>query len=92
MSDEQIIEKLGLGNMPQEVQQETLQSINSIIEMRVMGILDDLMDDSQRAKFEEISKQGPEAVWTWLSKEFTDVAKLYEAALQDYLDEKLASK
>ena len=90
MTDQQIIEKLGIGNLPQEVQQETLNSINSIIEMRVMGMLDDLMEDEQRAQFEEISKQGPEAVWNWLSKEFTDVAKLYEAALQDYLNEKTA--
>lgn len=90
MSDEQIIEKLGIGTLPKEVQEQTLQSVNTVVELRVMGMLDDLMEDEQRAQFEEISKQGPEAVWNWLSTEFTDVAKLYEAALQDYLDEKTA--
>ncbi len=89
MTDEQIIEKLGLGNLPQEVQQETLDSINHVIELRVMGMLDDMMSDDQRATFELKTKEGNEAVWKWLNEEFTDVSKLYDAALADYLNEKL---
>lgn len=88
MSDEQIIEKLGLKNLPKEVQDETLASINRVVELRVMGLVDDLMSDEQRAQLKTKLTEDPKSIWKWLSKEVTDVDKMYEAALLDYLDEK----
>jgi hypothetical protein len=88
MTNQEIIDKLGLGNLPKEVQDETLTSINHVVELRVMGLVDDMMSDEQRATFEQKTAEAPESVWNWISAEFTDVDKLYEAALVDYLDEK----
>lgn len=88
MSDEQIIEKLGLSSLPKEVQADTLQSVSNIVELRVMEVIDSLMTDEQRATFEQKSKEAPEAVWKWISTEFADVDTMYNAALEDYLDEK----
>lgn len=88
MSDEQIIEKLGLKNLPKEVQDETLASINRVVELRVMGLVDDLMSDEQRAEFKLKTADDPKSIWKWLLKEVTDVDKMYEAALSDYLEEK----
>lgn len=92
MNDQQIIEKLGLQNLPKEVQDQTVESVNQVVELRVMGMIDEMMSDEQRATFESKSQESPEAVWKWISQEFTDVSKLYDAALQDYLDEKTAQK
>lgn len=92
MTDQQILEKLGLQNIPKEVQDETLQSINHVVELRVMGMVDDMMSDEQRVAFEAKSKEDPESVWKWVSTEFTDVDKLYSAALEDYVNEKAAQQ
>jgi len=88
MSNEQIIEKLGFGNLPKEVQDQAVEDIRGVVELRVMGLIDDMMSDEQRTAFEQKSQEAPEAVWKWISAEFTDVDKLYEATLTDYLDEK----
>ena len=88
MSDQEIIAKLGIGNLPKEVQEQTLQNISSVVELRVMGLLDEIMTDEQRATFEQKSKEAPESVWKWISSEFADVDSMYEAALADYLEEK----
>ncbi len=88
MTDEQIIEKLGLGNLPKEVQEETLASINRVVELRVMGLVDDLLSEEQRVELKAKLAEDPKSIWKWLSKEVTDVQKLYDAALSDYLEEK----
>ncbi|MFO0971035.1 MAG: hypothetical protein U0520_01640 [Candidatus Saccharimonadales bacterium] len=88
MNDQQIIEKLGIGNLPKEIQDETLRTVNHVVELRVMGLLDDLMSDDQRTALEVKTKEGSDAVWQWLKEEFADVDKLYAAALSDYLEEK----
>lgn len=88
MTDEQIIDKLGLGNLPKEVQDETLQSINRVVELRVMGLVDDLLSEEQRVELKAKLAEDPKSIWKWLSKEVTDVQKLYDAALSDYLEEK----
>lgn len=92
MSDEQIIEKLDIKNLPKEVQDETLASINRAVELRVMGLVDDLMSDEQRAELRLKTADDPKSIWKWLSKEVTDVDKMYDAALVDYLDEKTKKK
>lgn len=87
MSDQEIIQKLKLENLPQQTQQQMLAQINEIIELRIAGTLDDVMNEAQRATFTQLSRQSPEVVWQWLTREFTNLAELYEATLGDYLDE-----
>lgn len=88
MSDQEIIAKLGIGNLPKEIQEQTLQNVSSVVELRVVEVIDAIMSDEQRVTFEQKSKEAPESVWKWISAEFADVDKMYEAALADYLDEK----
>ncbi|HMS31531.1 MAG TPA: hypothetical protein PJ984_04000 [Candidatus Saccharibacteria bacterium] len=87
MTDQEILQKLGLDNMPHEVQQQTLSQISTVVELRVAGALAESLSEEQKAKFEGVSKESPEKAWTWLSEQVTDVAKLYQAALTDYLAE-----
>lgn len=87
MTNKEILQKLGLESMPAEVQQQTLDQVTQIVERRVMGLVDEMMTDDQRKEFEERTKQDPESVMQWLSSELADVAKIYTAALEDYLEE-----
>jgi CYTH domain-containing protein len=88
MTDEQIIQKLGLGNLPQEVQTETISSINRVVELRVIESVNDLMTDEQKIELKTKLAEDPKSAWKWLGAEVTDVNKLYDSALSDYLDEK----
>ncbi len=73
--------------MPVEVQEQTLEQVTQIVELRVMGLIGEMMTKDQQEVFEERAKQGPETVMQWLSSEFADVAKIYISTLKDYLDE-----
>lgn len=90
MSDQQILEKLGLLDIPKEVQEETLQDINRIIELRVMGLVDDIMTEDQKKAFSEKVKEAPEEGWKWLSKEVVEISELYDATLEDYINERIS--
>ncbi|MCA9313708.1 hypothetical protein KDA08_05360 [Candidatus Saccharibacteria bacterium] len=87
MTNKEIIQKLGLESMPVEVQEQTLEQVTQIVELRVMGLIGEMMTKDQQEVFEERAKQGPETVMQWLSSEFADVAKIYISTLKDYLDE-----
>ena len=87
MTDQEILQKLGLDKMPQELQEETLGQISNIVELRLAGALAESLTEEQKTKFEAVSKESPEKAWAWLSEQVTDVAKLYQAALTDYLAE-----
>lgn len=87
MTNKEIIQKLGLESMPVEVQEQTLEQVTQIVELRVMGLIGEMMTKDQQEVFEERAKQGPETVMQWLSSEFADVAKIYVSTLKDYLDE-----
>ena len=78
--------------MPAEVQSQTLDQVSQIVELRVMGLIDDLMDDKQRETFAKFSKEGPERVMKWLSEELVDVNKLYLATLEDYITDLTSRK
>ena len=87
MTNKEIIQKLGLESMPVEVQEQTLEQVTQIVELRVMGLIGEMMTKDQQEVFEERAKQGPETVMQWLSSEFADVAKIYISTIKDYLDE-----
>lgn len=87
MSDQELIEKLRLGALPKEAQEQTLAAVNNEIEMRLAGVIDDILTDEQRAEFEKLANQTPEKVFEWLSQEITDLSKLYKDALEDYIEE-----
>ncbi len=87
MSDQELIEKLRLGALPKEAQEQTLAAVNNEIEMRLAGVIDDILTDEQRAEFEKLANQTPEKVFEWLSQEITDLSKLYKDVLEDYIEE-----
>lgn len=87
MNDKEILQKLRLETMPKEVQEQTLIQIHQVVELRLMGVIDDLMTDEQRTAFEALSKENTKSVQRWLSEQFTDLEKLEVSVLEDYITE-----
>lgn len=86
MNDQEILEALGMTNMPEQFQKETLEEVNQVVQLRLMGVVDDLMSDAQREEFNALPPDNPETTQKWLSETF-EMDKLYEATLADYIDE-----
>lgn len=89
MTDEQIISTLGLEGASAEKQQELIDSIRRTIDLRVIGLVGEMISDEQEAKFDELIAAGDnQAIWDWLRTDVVgvDTREIYEATLQDYLD------
>ncbi len=85
MNDQDIIKQLGLENATEPIQTKAVDQVNSIVELRVAGIIESAMTDEQQAKFDQLKNESADAVWTWIDSEFTQAAELYDEALRDYL-------
>ncbi len=93
MTDEQIIEELGIGSASEEIQRTTVEGIRHVVELRVIGTVTNLMTEEQAAQFSDLQQAGDDgAVWDWLRSDVVgiDMKEVYEAILKDYLEEKNA--
>lgn len=86
--NEELILKLGIANVPEEVQDATLQSVALGVEVRTHEQAAEILDDSQMSKLQEKSQKSPEVVFAWLQVQSPKLAKLYQTELQAYLEEK----
>lgn len=90
MTDEQIIEALDIKDASAEVQQQMVGNTRHVVELRVIGVVTSLMNDQQSDEFQQLVEQGDDQrVWDWLRNDVVgvDVGEVYDAALQDYLEE-----
>jgi hypothetical protein len=89
MTDDEILERLGLTDVSDTgVRREAIDNVRTIIELRVIGLVSDMIDDDNRAEFERLRESDDTgAVWNWLQSDVlgVDVSEVYEAALRDYL-------
>ena len=84
MTDQEIIEILGLGAATPELQAVSVEQSRELVELRVAGILERAMSDDQRETFNELKKQSPDAVADWVEREFTDIDELRHEILNDF--------
>lgn len=93
MKDQEILQELGLENAEESLKESALSSINTVVELRVSGLIQDLMTEDQRKEFTKKSEtEDKGTVMKWISSEIVNVDEMYEAALRDYLDEKKANR
>ncbi len=91
MTDEQIIEKLGLTNVDDASREALVGQVRAVTEMRLMGLVTELLNDEQLQKFDTLREAGnSEAIWDWLNAELTNIDELREGVLNDYLTERAA--
>ncbi|MDO4684298.1 MAG: DUF5663 domain-containing protein [Candidatus Saccharibacteria bacterium] len=90
-SNTQILQALRMEDAPADVQQEIIQSVEAVVENRLMMMVDEMLTDEQRAEFEKIQEENDAvAARLWLEQHVVNTQELYAALLGDYLAEKRA--
>lgn len=90
-NSKKIIEALGMESAPGETQNRIVQNVTSVIDRRLMLMVDELLTDEQRTEFEKVqSSQGDVEARLWLEKNVVNTQELYTALLEDYLKERSA--
>lgn len=89
MEDKQILQKLGMEGAPEELQQRTLQAFINTVELRLGGLIEDLLTDEQLKEFRKMEEasSSKEAIFKWLSGIVGNLQDLYDAIQLDYIDE-----
>jgi len=93
MNDKQILEALGLEGLDDKLKEQALQSVNNIVEMRVSGLIEDMMTKEQAEEFAKISEtEDKDTVMKWISEKVIDVGELHDSVLKDYIQERKSRK
>lgn len=88
MDDTTILEKIGMEDAPEELQKETLQLIANTVELRLLGLIEDLLSDEQLEEFKKMEESSSkDEIFQWLSGIVGDVSELHDSVQQDYVDE-----
>lgn len=90
MDDQTVVQQLGIQNLPDEVQQYTLEGVHMEVELRTLEQLKEKLSDEQRARFEEKQQSDARAAWRWLVKEIPGAQAAYDQELSAYIAEKTA--
>lgn len=87
MSDEEILQQIGLEQASEEVKARALTNINAIVELRMMSLVEAALTDEEKAEFEQLQNEnGPaDKAWAWL-KERLDLDAIYNDILKDYIE------
>lgn len=86
--DDNLLQSIGLGDLPKAEKNRLLQHIYETLEMRVGMKLAEQMTDEQLDEFEGYINKGDEAgALKWLETNFPDYKKVVEAELMTLRDE-----
>lgn len=79
---------MSLGALPQNIKDEAVDNVKAVVELRLVGSLDDMLSDEQKKHFETIKQGDPEQAKTWVGEQLgVNLEDLYDSLLQDYLQE-----
>lgn len=86
--DNNLLDDIGLGDLPDEEKAQMLKHIYDTLEMRVGMTLAAQMSDEQLDEFEDLAKSNDDAgALNWLESNFPDYKKVVEAELIKLKDE-----
>lgn len=89
MTDEQILEKLGLTNVDDASREILIGQVNSVVEMRLMTLVQELLSEEQLLHVNDLQEAGnTDAAWQYLNTELTNIDELRQGILLDYLAER----
>lgn len=90
-NDTQILQALHMEDAPADMRQEIIQSVQAVVENRLMMMVDEMLTDEQRAEFENVQEEKDAvAARLWLERHVVNTQELYAVLLSDYLAEKRA--
>ena len=89
VTDQEILEVLKFSDSSDDIKKRALNAAHTTVELRMMSLLDDMMDEYQANEFHSIKEErGDGAAWDYLNAMIeTDVNDLYQATMRDYLDQ-----
>ncbi len=89
MSDEEIYEALGITDAFEEDKQATLHNINTVVELKAVQLMSDLLSDEEVTHIEEMEKNGlskDDILW-WLGENVASAHEMIDALKRDYVGE-----
>lgn len=89
MTEQEIIEALGIDGVDQSIKDSLLQNIYVVVELRVMSVLGEVITDEQMDYLEQMEKDGvtkDEMLW-WLGENVASAHEAIEAMTRDYVEE-----
>ena len=89
MTEQEIIESLGITEADQATKDSLLQNIYVVVELRVMSVLGEIITDGQMDHLEQMEKDGAtkdEMLW-WLGENVASAHEAIEAMTRDYIEE-----
>lgn len=90
MTDEQILEAIGVQSAPEQIQKTMIESIRNTVGARTAIIIEDLMTPEQNDIYQRLQSEGnDQALWDWARNDIlgVDVSELYEANLKSHLED-----
>lgn len=90
MTNEQILEKIGLSGASAELKRASIEGIRQIADKRAMGVIESLMDEEQVTELERRTADGSslEHNIDWIQRTLSlDVNEIYDASLEGYVNE-----
>lgn len=89
MTEQEIIEALGITEADQATKDSLLQNIYVVVELRVMSVLGEIITDEQMDHLEQMEKDGAtknDMLW-WLGENVASAHEAIEAMTRDYVEE-----
>ncbi|MEO5949450.1 MAG: hypothetical protein ABIP74_03530 [Candidatus Saccharimonas sp.] len=93
MTNDEILERLHLSSASEDVKQETLQLIVETVDMRVMGVLSQVLPQETIDELSGMEQRSTsrEEMFRWLVEDKgVNTGEIYDAALSEYVDEMVA--
>lgn len=89
MTDQEIIEALGLSQSSEESQQSMLTRIDTVVELRMLNIMGELVTPEVMDQLEKMEQEGASKrqMLDWLSENVADADQMREALTRDYVVE-----
>lgn len=89
MSDQEIIEELGLTRADELTKNQTIDQVYNVVERRVRNVLADILTDEEVQYIEQMERDGKskDEIFWWLGENVASAHEMLDAMLRDYVQE-----
>lgn len=88
MQKEEVLQKLGLAEASEEVQEKAISDVASVVELRFADMVEKMLTPEQEVELEQVVNREDKAeLSAWMKVHVPDAEGLYDAILTDYIEE-----
>ncbi len=88
MTDDYILQTLGLAGASQSIKQGAIINVRTIAESRLVLLLDEILTGEQRTRFDELQNANDERASTWFLEQFPQLQELYDGIIEEIINDK----